>query len=61
MSDAAQEAQVDEKTAIQIYQYFRDICSWIFCERMFHSKTPFNFAEPSWPPSTGSSVGFWDV
>ena len=28
MSYAAQEAQVDEKTAIQIYQCFRDICSW---------------------------------
>ena len=28
MSDAAQEAQVDEKTATQTYQYFRDICSW---------------------------------
>ena len=28
VSDAAQEAQVEEKRAIQIYQYFRDICSW---------------------------------
>ena len=36
MSDAAQEAQVDEKTAIQIYQYFRDICSW----RLLHHDAP---------------------
>ena len=28
VSDAAEEAEVDEKTAIQIYQYCRDICSW---------------------------------
>lgn len=25
---AADEAEVTEKTAIQIYQYFRDVCSW---------------------------------
>ena len=28
MKDAAEEEEVDEKTAIQIYQYCRDICSW---------------------------------
>ena len=28
MKDAAEEAEVDEKTAIQIYQYCRDLCSW---------------------------------
>lgn len=28
VTDAAQEAQVTEATAVQIYQYFRDICSW---------------------------------
>ena len=28
IKDAAEEAEVDEKTAIQIYQYCRDICSW---------------------------------
>ena len=27
MTDAAQEAKV-EKTAIQMYQYFQDVCSW---------------------------------
>ena len=25
---AAEEAEVDEKTAIQVYQYCRDVCSW---------------------------------
>ena len=28
MSDAAEEADVTEATAVQAYQYFRDICSW---------------------------------
>ena len=28
VKDAAEEAEVDEKTAIQIYQYCRDLCSW---------------------------------
>ena len=28
VKDAADEAEVDEKTAIQIYQFCRDICSW---------------------------------
>ena len=29
MSDPAQEAEVQEKTAIQVYQYLQDICSWL--------------------------------
>ena len=28
MTDAAEEAKVTEATAVQAYQYFRDICSW---------------------------------
>ena len=36
MSDAAQEAQVVEKTGIQIYQYFRDISIW----RLLHHNSP---------------------
>jgi len=28
VTDAAQEAKVEKKTAIQMYQYFRDVCSW---------------------------------
>ena len=28
MTDAAEEAKVTETTDIQVYQYFRDICSW---------------------------------
>ena len=28
VTDAAEEAEVTETTAIQVYQYFRDICSW---------------------------------
>lgn len=28
LTDAAQEAQVTDATAVQIYQYFQDICSW---------------------------------
>ena len=27
-TDAAQEAKVEKNTAVQAYQYFRDICSW---------------------------------
>lgn len=33
VSDAAQEAEVEEKTAIQAYQYCRDICSWRLLNR----------------------------
>ena len=33
MTDAAQEAEVDEKTAIQAYQYCQDICSWRLLNR----------------------------
>ena len=28
VTDAAQEANADKKTAVQAYQYFGDICSW---------------------------------
>ena len=28
VTDAAKEAQITEKSAIQLYQYFRDVCSW---------------------------------
>ena len=28
MTNAAEEAQVTETTAVQVYQYFCDICSW---------------------------------
>ena len=28
MTDAAQEVEITEKSAIQLYQYFRDVCSW---------------------------------
>ena len=28
MTDAAEEAKVTETTAIQVYQYLHDICSW---------------------------------
>lgn len=28
MTDAAQEIQITEATAVQAYQYLRDICSW---------------------------------
>ena len=31
--DAAQEAEVEKKSAIQVYQYFRDICSWWLLNR----------------------------
>ena len=33
VKDAADEAEVDEKTAIQIYQFCRDICSWRLLNR----------------------------
>ena len=33
MTDAAQEAKVTETTAVQAYQYFRDICSWRLINR----------------------------
>ena len=28
VTNAAQEAKVEKNTAVQAYQYFRDICSW---------------------------------
>ena len=33
VGDAAQESHVQEKGAIQAYQYFRDICSWQLLNR----------------------------
>ena len=33
VGDAAQEAEVQEKSAIQSYQYMRDICSWRLLNR----------------------------
>ena len=33
VTDAAQEAKVTETTAVQAYQYFRDICSWRLINR----------------------------
>ena len=42
VSDAAEEAEVDEKTAIQIYQYCRDICSW----RLLNHDSPLMLGGP---------------
>ena len=28
MTDAADEVEITEESAIQMYQYFRDVCSW---------------------------------
>ena len=28
VTDAATEVEITEKSAIQMYQYFRDVCSW---------------------------------
>lgn len=33
VTDAAQEAEVQEKSAVQVYQYLRDICSWRLLNR----------------------------
>ena len=38
VTDTAEEAEVDKKTAIQIYQYCRDICSW----RLLNHDSPLN-------------------
>ena len=35
-TDAAEEAKVTEATAVQVYQYFHDICSW----RLFTLDSP---------------------
>ena len=40
--DAAQEAEVTEKTAIQTYQYLRDICSW----RLLNHDSPLMLGGP---------------
>ena len=42
VKDAAEEALVDEKTAIQIYQYCRDICSW----RLLNTDAPLMLGGP---------------
>ena len=42
VKDAAEEANVDEKTAIQIYQYCRDICSW----RLLNHDSPLMLGGP---------------
>ena len=36
VTDATEEAEVEKKTAIQAYQYCRDICSW----RLLHRDSP---------------------
>ena len=33
VSDATQEVEVERKTAVQVYQYLRDICSWRLLNR----------------------------
>jgi len=52
VSDAAQEAQVDEKTVIQVYQYFRDICSW----RLLHHDAPLMLSGPGVVVQTDESL-----
>ena len=42
VSDAAEGAEVDKKTAIQIYQYCRDICSW----RLLNHDSPLMLGGP---------------
>ena len=42
VKDAGEEANVDEKTAIQIYQYCRDICSW----RLLNHDSPLMLGGP---------------
>ena len=41
-TDAAQEAKVEKNTAVQAYQYFRDICSW----RLLNHHAPFMLGGP---------------
>ena len=36
VTDAAEEAEVEKKSAVQAYQYCRDICSW----RLLHHDSP---------------------
>ena len=42
VTDAAEEAEVEKKTAIQAYQYCRDICSW----RLLHRDSPLLLGGP---------------
>lgn len=42
MTSAAEEAQVTEVTAIQVYQYLRDICSW----RLLNHDSPLMLGGP---------------
>ena len=42
VTDAAEEAEVEKKTAIQAYQYCRDICSW----RLLHHDSPMLLGGP---------------
>ena len=52
VSDAAQEAEVDEKRAIQTYQYCRDICSW----KLLNRDTPLMLGGPSIFTTTPAGV-----
>ena len=42
MTNAAEEAKVTDATAIQAYQYFRDICSW----RLLNQDSPLMLGGP---------------
>ena len=42
VTDAAEEAKVSEKSAVQAYQYFRDICSW----RILNRDSPLTLGGP---------------
>lgn len=42
VKDAAEEAKISERSAIQIYQYFRDICSW----RILNNDAPLMLGGP---------------
>ena len=42
VTDAAEEAKVTEKTAVQAYQYLRDICSW----RLMNHDSPLMLGGP---------------
>lgn len=42
VTDAAQEAKISKVTAVQVYQYFRDICSW----RLLHHDAPLLLGGP---------------
>ena len=42
VTDAGEEAEVDRKTAIQAYQYCRDVCSW----RLLNQDAPLQLGGP---------------